>query len=269
MQAAGRGLSVESCLYVGRVRHRRFRPVRHDFRFPLFLVYLDLAELDRVFRGRWLWSARRAALARFRREDHLGDPRLPLEEAVRALVAERTGRRPTGPIRLLTQLRTAGFVFNPVSFFYCYDAGGRLDAIVADVANTPWNEHHRYVLAADPASPSRQRFRTPKQFHVSPFLPMDLDYAWTFHEPRKTLAVRIENRARDGRPLFDATLALRRREITGASLASALARFPLLTLQVLAGIYWQAFRLHRKGAPYFPHPALAGPVTHVELETPT
>jgi hypothetical protein len=269
MQAAGRGLSVESCLYVGRVRHRRFRPVRHDFSFPLFLVYLDLAELDRVFRGRWLWSTRRAALARFRREDHLGDPHLPLDEAVRALVAERTGRRPTGPIRLLTHLRYAGFVFNPVSFFYCYDPSGRLDVIVADVANTPWNERHRYVLSADPASTGRQRFRTPKQFHVSPFLPMDLDYAWTFLEPCEKLAVRIENRARDGQPLFDAVLALRRREITGASLASALAGFPLLTFQVLAGIYWQAFRLHRKGAPYFPHPALAGPEAHGELETPT
>ena len=231
------------------------------------MVYLDLAELERVFRGRWLWSTRRAALAHFRREDHLGDPRVPLAEAVRALVAERTGRRPAGPIRLLTHLRYAGFVFNPVSFLYCHDAAGRLEAIVADVANTPWNERHCYVLSADPTSAGPRRFRAEKQLHVSPFMPMDLDYAFRFHGPGEKLAVRIENRARDGRPLFDALLSLRRREITGASLAAALARFPLLTLQVLAGIYWQAFRLHRKGAPYFPHPALAGPVPHGELET--
>jgi uncharacterized protein len=253
---------VESCLYIGSVRHRRLRPVEHVFDFPLFLLYLDLAELDRVFEGRWLWSARRFALARFRREDHLGEPRVPLDEAVRDLVAERTGRRPLGPVRLLTHLRYAGFGFNPVSFFYCYDAAGRLDAIVADVRNTPWNERHRYVLPVTGRGPKRLRFDTAKDFHVSPFMPMDLAYAWTFHVPGERLAVRIENRARDGRPLFDALLALRRREITGASLAGALLRFPLLTLQVIAAIYWQAFRLRRKGAPIFAHP-------DPRLETPT
>ena len=246
---------MESCLYVGRVAHRRFRPVAHAFRFPLFLMYLDLAELESVFRGRWLWSARRRALARFRREDHLGDPRVPLDEAVRELVAERTGRRPGGPIRLLTHLRYAGFVFNPVSFFYCHGAGGELEAIVADVANTPWNERHRYVLPTGVATGGRHRFRTSKQFHVSPFMPMDVDYAWTFREPGERLTVRIENVARDGRPLFDAVLALRRRELTGPSLAGALARFPLLTVQLIAAIYWQAFQLRRRGAPTFAHPA--------------
>ena len=250
---------MQSCLYVGRVRHRRFAPVEHAFEFPLFLVYLDLAELDRIFRGRWLWSTRRAALARFRREDHLGDPRVPLDRAVRALVEERTGHRPQGPIRLLTHLRYAGFVFNPVSFYYCYDAAGRLDAIVADVTNTPWKERHAYVLPVNGERAERLRFASAKEFHVSPFLPMELEYGWTLHEPGERLAVRIQSRARGGPPLFDALLALRRREITGASLASALVRFPLLTLQVIAAIYWQAFRLRRKGAPTFAHP----------LETPT
>jgi DUF1365 family protein len=229
--------------------------VAHAFDFPLFMVYLDLAELEHVFRGRWLWSTRRAALARFRREDHLGDPRVPLAQAVRELVAERTGRWPQGPIRLLTHLRYAGFCFNPVSFYYCHDAGGRLEAIVADVSNTPWNERHCYVLPADRSDAPTQRFASSKEFHVSPFMGMDLEYVWTFHAPGERLAVRIENRECDGRPLFDAVLALRRREITGASLAFALLRFPLLTLQVIAAIYWQAFRLHRKGAPTFPHPA--------------
>jgi hypothetical protein len=235
------------------VRHRRFRPVAHAFELPLFMTYLDLAELDEVFRGRWLWSARRPALARFRREDHLGDPELPLDQAVRDLVAERSGRRPDGPIRLLTHLRYAGFGFNPVSFFYCWDRAGRLDSVVADVTNTPWKERHQYVLPAGGAR-GRLRFLTPKEFHVSPFMEMELDYAWTLGEPGERLALRIENRAPGGARLFDAVLALRRREITGASLAAALARFPLMTLQVVAAIYWQAFRLRRKGAPTFAHP---------------
>jgi DUF1365 family protein len=245
---------MESCLYFGRVRHRRFEPVAHAFERALFLVYLDLAELDTVFRGRWLWSTRRLAYARFRREDHLGDPTMPLGEAVRRLVEERIGRRPAGPIRLLTQLRQAGFGFDPVRFFYCFRADGqRLDAIVADVTNTPWNERYAYVLPVA-RSARRQRFETAKAFHVSPFHPMELTYRWSFLTPGASLVVRIETCDGERRPLFDAVLALRRREIAGPALARALVRYPLLTAKVTANIYWQALRLRRKGAPTHAHP---------------
>jgi hypothetical protein len=245
---------MESCLYEGRVFHRRFRPVSHAFEMPLYLLYLDLAEIDRVFRGRWLWSTTRPALARFRREDHLGDPRVPLDRAVRDLVQQRTGRRPGGPIRLLTHLRYAGHVFNPVSFHYCFAADGRsLEAIVADVTNTPWKERHAYVLPVTRPG-RRQRFVSRKTFHVSPFHAMELDYRWSFATPGRTLVLRIETQDGDAAPLFDAVLALERREITGASLARVLVRYPLITAQVVAGIYRQALRLHRKGAPYHPHP---------------
>jgi DUF1365 family protein len=245
---------MESCLYEGRVWHRRFRPIPHAFEMPLFLVYLDLAEIDEVFRGRWLWSASRPALARFRREDHLGDPRLPLDVAVRDAVEERTGRRPAGPIRLLTHLRYAGYGMNPVSFHYCFEPDGRaLAAIVADVTNTPWKERHVYVLPVAAAA-RRLRFTSPKEFHVSPFHPMNLDYTWSFLAPGRSLHVRIETHDASRAPLFDAVLALRRREIGGAALARALVRHPLMTAQVTAGIYWQALRLHVKGAPHHPHP---------------
>jgi DUF1365 family protein len=245
---------MESCLYEGRVWHRRFRPVEHAFGMPLFLLYLDLAELDQVFRGRWLWSASRPALARFRREDHLGDPRVPLDRAVRDVVEARSGRRPAGPIRLLTHLRYAGYGMNPVSFHYCFEANGRdLAAIVADVTNTPWQERHTYVLPV--AKPARRlRFSSPKELHVSPFHPMELVYRWSFLVPSDSLVVRIAAEDAGDAPLFDAVLALRRSEITTASLARALVRHPLMTARVTAGIYWQAFRLHRKGAPYHPHP---------------
>jgi DUF1365 family protein len=249
-------VSVESCLYTGRVLHRRSAPIRHEFVAPLFMLYLDLGELDRVFRGRWLWSARRPAPAWFRREDHLGDPGRPLEESVRELVEQRSGRRTRGPIRLLTHLRYFGIAFNPVSFFYCFDEGGRqLDAIVAEVTNTPWNERHCYVLAADGAEAGeRLRFRTPKEFHVSPFMGMELDHVWSFGLPGRRLDVRIENAAGSAGRIFEAALELERRELGGLALAGVLARHPCMTLEVLARIYWQALRLRRAGAPFRPHP---------------
>ena len=247
---------MESCLYEGRVRHRRHRPAAHAFAMPLFLVYLDLAELDRVFAGRWLWSTRLPAFARFRRADHLGDPALPLDAAVRDLVEARTARRPRGPIRLLTHLRYAGFAMNPVSFYYCFDeAGVELSAIAADVTSTPWRERHVYVLPVDGAG----KIEAPKQLHVSPFHPMDLSYRFRFTRPGESLAVRIEARDGEAEPLFDASLALRRVPISTASLARALVRHPLLTARVAANIYWQALRLHGKGVPYHPHPRRIAP----------
>lgn len=246
---------MQSCIYEGRVRHARFEAVRHGFEYGLFLVYLDLAELPRVFRGRWLWSTHRPALARFRREDHLGDPRRPLAETVAELVERHGGPRPRGPIRLLTNLRYWGYVFNPVSLYYCFAPDGEhVESIVADVSNTPWNERHQYVLVSDGGS---LRFRTPKRFHVSPFLDMDMDYRWHFEAPGERLRVGIENR-RGPERLFSASLDLRRREIDGPALAGVLARHPFMTARTIAGIYWQAFRLRRKRAPWYPHPRERG-----------
>jgi uncharacterized protein len=241
---------MESALYEGSVRHARLAPPRDGFSKRLFMVYLDLAELDRVFAGRWLWGVERARLATFRRADYLGDAEIPLDSAVRALVCAQTGSRPAGPIRLLTHLRYAGYVFNPVSFYYCLDGSGGLEAVVADVSNTPWNERHAYVLRGNGG---RVDARVAKQFHVSPFLPMQHEYRFSFEAPSATLHARIENFA-GGERAFGARLELRRREIDGASLASALFRYPLMTAQVTAAIYWHALRLRRLGAREYPHP---------------
>lgn len=248
--------NLQSALYVGRVRHRRFEPHSHTFEYPLFLTYLDLAELDTAFEGRWFWSGRRPNVAWLDRRDHLGDPGTPLDAAVRELVAAETGRRPDGPIRLLTHLRTFGHCFNPVSFYYCFDpAGERLETLVAEVNNTPWGEQHCYVLdgrEAEAAGAGR-RYRAKKRFHVSPFLGMDMDYVWNTTLPAAQLAVHIENRSR-GVKVFDATLQLERREISGPRLAWALARFPLLTVRVVAWIHWEALKLWLKRTPFHPHP---------------
>jgi DUF1365 family protein len=231
-------------------------PVGHAFSYRMFMLYLDLAELPQVFERRWLWSARRPALARFRREDHFGDPAVPLADSVRDLVASETGRRPGGPIRLLTHLRYFGHVFNPVSFYYCFDEDdSRVETIVAEVTNTPWGERHCYVLpqSMNAGKNGHGRYFPEKVMHVSPFMEMDIDYDWRFNAPGQTLTVHMENE-RQGRKIFDATLVLEREEINGMALARALTAYPLMTVKVVAAIYWQALKLWLKGAPVHDHP---------------
>jgi DUF1365 family protein len=252
---------LNSCLYEGSVRHRRTGTVSDEFHYPLFMAYLDLDELPELFDGRLLWSARRPAPAWFRRADHLGDPRTPLRRAVQELVRERTGIAPEGPIRLLTHLRYLGHCFNPVSFYYCYDAAGEsVQAVLAHVTNTPWGETHSYVMAVshseeqDGPQPAVMRGAFQKRLHVSPLMGMDHVYDWRLSEPSERLSVHIESTHAGGERAFDATLSLARRELTGQEMRRMLARYPLLTLRLTARIYTRAMRLKLRGAPYHPHP---------------
>ena len=246
---------MNSRLYQGTVVHRRFAPRPHGFAYKLFMMCLDLDELDEVFASRWLWSNERANLASFRRADHVGPQELPLKEAVARIVEERCGARPAGRIELLTHLRYFGYVMNPVSFYYCWDqAGDMVEYVVAEVHNTPWNERHCYVMEYAPDSTgTARRFSFPKAFHVSPFMPMDQHYDWRVGEPRDALMVVMENQQHD-ETVFRAAMRMTAQPLSGPALAGALARFPAMTAKVIGAIYWQALRLHLKGTPFHPHP---------------
>jgi DUF1365 family protein len=262
---------MHSCIYNGWVRHRRYEPAGHQFRYELFMMYLDLAELPHLFDSHWGWSSRRPALAQFRRSDYHqtldgGDDadnaggELSLDEAVRRTVTNHTGRRPDGPIRMLTHMRYFGYVFNPVTFYYCFDStGSKVQTILAEITNTPWKERHAYVLPTSAATraDSVLRFEFGKEFHVSPFWPMDMSYDWRLSVPDEHLHIHMENlQQKEGqtRRTFDATLTLQREEISSAALSRALLRYPLMTTKVAGAIYWQALRLWLLRTPFFTHP---------------
>lgn len=268
-------MTLHSALFEGWVRHRRMSPRRHEFMMPLFMVYLDLSEIDAFFapfRRGFLWSAEQPAIVRFRREDYLADEDgghdVPLDVAVRRRVAAKTGREPRGPIRMLTHLRTFGHIFNPVSFYYCFDATDtRVETIVAEITNTPWKERHAYVLSTSRAAGAGEsrdgrgdaaRFRFDKVFHVSPFMPMDLAYDWTFVSPPRRdgerLDVHMNLNERDGSKVFDATLRLTRREASVANMRRVLWQYPLMTARVVARIHAEALRLWLKRVPVWAHP---------------
>lgn len=251
--------ALRSGIYEGWVRHRRYTPHAHAFRYRIFMMFIDLSELRRVFARRLLWSVGKPNVAQFRRSDYHGDPAIDLDQAVRDTAERLGGERPLGPIRVLTHLRYFGYCFNPVSFYYCYAADGeQLTCVLAEITNTPWKERHCYLLRIDAADKRGETYgwRFDKNFHVSPFVPMQRGYDWRFQLPSDTL--RVHMNVLDGAtPEIDTTLVLKRREISASALARCLIAHPWMTLRIVIAIHWQALLIWCRRNPVYDHPSKA------------
>jgi DUF1365 family protein len=255
---------MKSAIYTGILHHRRTAPKVHDFKYQLALFYLDLDELDSVFSVPFFFSNRSPRLIGFKRSDYLAG-KGSLKESVLDLVEKKTGERPKGPVRMLSQLRYLGFCFNPVTFYYCFDeAGVKLEYIAAEITNTPWNERKPYGFKFD-----GRDFEFKKDFHVSPFFKMNLHYVWRFNEPapddhESKIRVRMEDweMHEQGHPteqVFEANLILKPQTLTRWNVIKTVLGFPLLTFKAFLAIYWQALCIYLKRVPFIPHPRNTAP----------
>ena len=220
------------------------------------MAYVDISSLASIMKTSLLWNINKPAIVSFKRKDYHGDPSIGLESAVRKTLFEKTGKQFNGPIRLLTHLRYFGHCFNPVSFYYCFDdKDKKVEAIMAEVTNTPWKERHTYVIHEKSETDKKMSFTaTPKkQFHVSPFWGMDHDYEWFFSNPEEGLNVIMKN-YKDGEKVFNVALSLKIQAFNSKGLIKAVLRFPLATLVVVYRIHWQALMLLIRRAPFFTHP---------------
>jgi len=247
---------MKSRIFTGEVRHRRYLPREHEFSYRLFMMYLDLDELPKLFRKYWFWSYNKANLASFDRNQFSGNKSEDLSTTIRNLVKEKTGHSPNGPIRLLTHLKYFGYGFNPVSFYFCFEEDGKtLNCIVAEITNTPWKEQHCYVLPVGLNKEGPFSFEFGKDFHVSPFNSMNQQYDWHFTQPQEHLSIHM-NVYEEEKLHFDATLNLQEQHINSSSLSKALMKFPFMTSKVIFSIYYQALKLWLKRNPTYTHPTI-------------
>jgi hypothetical protein len=245
---------MESGIYTGSLRHCRFAPVRHEFTYPLFMVFLDIDQLPELMKISPLSGYNRRSWVSYQERDHFGDANLTLRERVLHDAKLRGVRVPKGKIFLLTHLRYLGYNFNPVSFFYCYDPHDTLQMVLAEVNNT-FGETQNYWLTERVERPAgaNKKYRFPKTFHVSPFMALGQEYEWTFTPPGEMLITQSAS-YEDGRQIFDSTLKLERREWSRAELHRAVLRYPWMTATVIAAIHWQALRLLLRRVPIVSHP---------------
>ena len=246
-------MQSHSALYLGAVTHRRVRPFRHRFDYRVFSLLLDLDELPGLAARLRTLSHNRFNILSVHDGDHGRRDGTPLRSWVTDALAGAGIDDDGGPVRLLAMPRLFGYVFNPLSLFYCYDRSGALTAIVYEVSNT-FGQSHSYVCRVDPgpeSAPIRQN--QDKRFYVSPFIGMRATYRFRLTQPGERVSVLIRQDVPEGLQLV-ATLNAERRPLTDRALLAALARDPVMTFKVIGAIHWQAFKLWRKGARFHSRP---------------
>lgn len=248
-------MTLKSCLYQGLVEHRRLSPAKNEFTYGALYYFLDLDEVSSIFNIPFFMSYNFPGLLSFWRKDYFGEAKKSLKESIHEFVFTKTGKRLEGPVRLLTNISYFGFCFNPASFYYCFAKDGvTLETIVLEVTNTPWNERHQYVMEYTGAG--KKVFNLDKEFHVSPFMPMTIDYTWVFNDPKESAYILMQNRNSGQKELiFDATLELKRIPLTRWTMFTSFVKFPLITFKTAVAIYWQALILYFfKKVPFYDHP---------------
>jgi len=245
---------MESSLYFGEVRHQRKSPKKHAFSYRVFMTHLFLDELGEVFQKRWFWSLDRLNLSSFFRKDYHKPEHHDLADAVRLTMSKQLGYEVQGPVSIITHLRTFGYCFNPVSFYYCWnEEKSKPHALMAEITNTPWHERYAKCFRWDKKDLDKSKHSFAKEFHVSPFMGMNIDYDWRFLGPADKLKVDMILRE-NKEILFTAHLNLANKELNSANMAWALIRFPFLTFRITFGIYWHALLLRLKGCKFYSHP---------------
>lgn len=235
---------MNSAIYTGWVRHRRYQPKAHSFTYNMFLLSLDIDELNAGLKFGRLFAVEQWAVLSFRHKDYLGGEGKLTRDKVWSLVEKLDGKNFAGRVTLLGQLRCFGFYFSPVNFYYCHDQQGTLQYVLAEVSNTPWRERHCYLVDA------KQNTLTDKVFHVSPFMNEDMHYRWRFTPLNPQLYLNIENFVTEDEKIFDATIGMKRQALTAKNLLSNLVRIPAMTIKTMLGIHWQALKIYLKGVPY-------------------
>ena len=243
-------MTLSSRIMIGEVRHRRFTPSRHDLNYGLFMPCIDLDEWHSLKTSVWGLGESWWHWARLKRADYVGE-KGDFKAAVQDKVHELTGTRVSGKVVALIHLRYLGMYFSPVNFYYLYDESGKFRYLLAEVSNTPWNERHYYAVSADEHEP-HNGWQQPKTFHVSPFNPIDQGYQWKIRPLTDKVFVHLECHRNDKE--FDATLLMKGVPFTTRQLFGLLLKTPVMTIKVVAGIYWEAFKLWRKKVPIYDHP---------------
>lgn len=254
-------------LFKGIVTHTRTSPILHRFKYSFFQIWLDVERPTLIDNISCFWSSKNSNLVRFNRKNYLpnnDNETLTLHQSVYKKIQQQTGKKFQGKAYLLTSLSYWGYCYNPVSFYICYSHNGKLEFILSEIHNTPWGERFTYVhdvssslnkvsSQGENKTSDKLQFKFDKQFHVSPFMPMGLQYDWEFQIDQKKILIKM-NLHQQKKSIFNATLDLKGEELTSNKANKLPFYYPFMCLRVLFAIYWHALRLRVKGVTFFDHP---------------